>query len=122
MKKKTVTIIGAGLMGPGIATCSTLGGCPTILLDRTSDLAIAGVNKTRENLNQLLENELIDRDQADSAMALLQTQTDLKLAVKDSFLIIEAVSEKLSLKQELFQELDKLTTPDVIITSNTSGL
>jgi 3-hydroxybutyryl-CoA dehydrogenase len=122
MEKKIVTIIGAGLMGPGIAACSTLGGYQTILLDRTSELVLAGFNKTKQNLDQLLENQLIDQNQADSAKALLQTETDLKKAVKDSFLIIEAVSENLSLKQELFQQLDNLTTPDVIITSNTSGL
>lgn len=122
MEKNTVTIIGAGLMGSGIAACSTIGGYPTILMDQTSELAFAGVNRAKQNLTQLLENQMIDQDQAGSAQALLQAETDLKRAVKDSFLIIEAVSENLSLKQELFKRLDHLTPPEVIITSNTSGL
>jgi len=109
-------------MGPGIATCSTLAGHPTLLLDRTLELTTAGVDRTNHNLAQLLENKLIDKDQALSAQALLHTETDLKKAVKDSFLVIEAVSENLSLKQEIFKELDQITSPDVIITSNTSGL
>ena len=109
-------------MGPGIATCSTLGGYPTVLLDKTSELTSAGVERAGRNLTQLFENHLIDQDQAGSAQALLQTETDLKRAVKDSFLVIEAVSENLSLKQEIFQELDQLTPPEVILASNTSGL
>ena len=65
MEKKSVTIIGAGLMGPGIAACSTLGGCPTILTDRTMELALAGVIKARQYLDQLFENQLISQALAD---------------------------------------------------------
>jgi 3-hydroxybutyryl-CoA dehydrogenase len=122
MQKSTVTIIGAGLMGPGIAACSTLSGHPTILVDKTPELALGGVNKTKQNLTQLLDNQLVDQGQVDSAQALLRTKTDLELAVADSFLVIEAVTENLALKQELFASIDRLTHPDVIITSNTSGL
>jgi 3-hydroxybutyryl-CoA dehydrogenase len=122
IKRNIVTIIGAGLMGPGIATCSTLAGYPTILIDKTSELAAAGVVKAGHNLEQLHENQLINQDQVCSAQALLQAKTDLEKAVEDSFLIIEAVSENLALKQELFQTLDRLAPPDVMITSNTSGL
>lgn len=109
-------------MGPGIAACSTLGGHTTILVDKSSELAFGGLDKAKQNLTQLLENQLIKQDQADSAKALLRAETDLKRAVENSFLIIEAISENLSLKQELFESLDQLTPSDVIITSNTSGL
>jgi 3-hydroxybutyryl-CoA dehydrogenase len=122
MDKSTVTIIGAGLMGPGIAACSTLNGHSTILVDKTPELASSGVDKTKKNLAQLLDNQLVDQAQVDSAQALLRTETDLEQAVGDSFLVIEAVTENLALKQELFASLDQLTQPDVIITSNTSGL
>jgi len=122
MEKNTVTIIGAGLMGPGIAACSTLAGHPTILVDKTSELASKGAKKAEQNLTQLLDNQLIDQGQADSALSLLQTETNLELSIADSFIVIEAVSENLTLKQNLFALLDQLTSPDVIITSNTSGL
>src|ERR1035437_8895950 len=98
MKKNTVTIIGAGLMGSGIATCSSLGGYPTIMLDQKPELASAGMNKAKQNIDQLLENQLINQGQAGSAQVLLQAETNLESAVKDSFLIIEAVTENLSLK------------------------
>jgi len=122
MQKNTVTIIGAGLMGPGIAACSTLSGYPTVLVDKTPEVASGGLDKTKKNLVQLLDNQLVDQGQVDSAQALLRTETDLELALTDSFLVIEAVTENLALKQELFASLDQLTDPDIIITSNTSGL
>ena len=121
-RNRNITIIGAGLMGPGIATCSTLAGYQTVLVDKTSELAQAGIDRVKQNLSQLLENQLINQDQADSSLSLVQPETDLKRSVKDSFFIIEAVSENLSLKQDLFKELDSLTDTEVIITSNTSGL
>lgn len=122
MEKKNVAIIGAGLMGPGIAACSTMSGHPTILVDRTLELATTGVEKAKQNLTQLLDNQLIDQEQANAAAALLQAKVDLEEAVADSFMVIEAVSENLTLKQELFETIDRITDPEVIITSNTSGL
>jgi 3-hydroxybutyryl-CoA dehydrogenase len=122
MEKKTVTIIGAGLMGSGIAVCSSLGGYSTILMDQDLKLVSAGVDKAKQNLTQLFENHMIDKEEVDSALGLIHAETDLKRAIKDSFLIIEAVSENLALKQDLFKKLDLLTDPEVIITSNTSGL
>jgi len=122
MPNNTVAIIGAGLMGPGIAACSTLAGHPTLLIDKTLELALAGVAKARENINQLLENELIGQDQACSAQDLLEAEIDFSGPVKNSFLVVEAISENLAVKQELFQVLDNLAPPEVIITSNTSGL
>jgi len=120
--KNTVTIVGAGLMGPGIAACSTLAGHPTVLVDITPELAAAGVAKTRQNIIQLLDNQLVDADQANYAEQLVQPGTDVSQSLADTFLIIEAVTEKISLKQDLFKKLDELAPPDVIITSNTSGL
>lgn len=117
-----VTIIGAGLMGPGIAVCSSLAGHPTLLVDQTAELAASGLERAGHHLEQLCENQLIDRHQANAARALLGAKTELQEAVADSFLIIEAVSENLGLKQELFRSLDRLAPAGALITSNTSGL
>jgi 3-hydroxybutyryl-CoA dehydrogenase len=120
--KNTVTIMGAGLMGPGIAACSALAGHPTVLTDLTTGVALAGVDKARQNIAQLLESQLINREQASLAGQLLSADTDFRRSLENTFLIIEAVTEKLSLKQDLFKMLDALAPPDVMITSNTSGL
>jgi 3-hydroxybutyryl-CoA dehydrogenase len=121
-KKNTVTIVGAGLMGPGIAACSALAGHPTTLVDLTPEMASTGVDKARQNIAQLLANQLAGEDRASQAHHLLRAETDISQSLEKTFLIIEAITEKLSLKQELFKKLDELAPPDVIITSNTSGL
>ena len=121
-QKNTVTIVGAGLMGPGIAACSVLAGHPTVLVARTASKAATGVLRTKQDLAQLVENGLVSGDQAETAAALLTTETDVRCCLADTFLVIEAISENLALKQVLFQQLDELLPPDVMIASNTSGL
>ena len=109
--KNTVTIVGAGLMGPGIAACSALAGHPTVLVDITPELAEAGVAKAKQNINQLLENRLVDADQATQAQQLVRHETDVNQSLEDTFLIIEAVTETLSVKQDVFKKLDELAPP-----------
>jgi len=120
--KNAVAIVGAGLMGPGIAACSALAGHPTTLIDMSPELASAGVARAKQNIAQLLENQLTSQDQAVRAQGLLQADVDVTRSLDQTFLIIEAVSENLQLKQGLFKKLDDLAPPDVIIASNTSGL
>lgn len=120
--KNTVTIVGAGLMGPGIAACSALAGHPTTILHVKFSQALAGVARAKQNIAQLLENRLVDKDQASQAQQLLKAEIDLSQSLENTFLIIEAVTENLPLKQDLFKRLDELAPPDVMITSNTSGL
>ncbi len=120
--KNAIVVIGAGLMGPGIAACSALAGHPTTLIDLSAEIAAAGMDKAKANIAQLLENQLVGPDQARSARELLQIGTEVGQHLADTSLIIEAVTEDLALKQKLFASLDKMAPPDVLITSNTSGL
>ena len=120
--KDKVAIIGAGLMGPGIAARSTLAGHPTVLIDVSLDKAQAGHARGLEAIRQLRDNDLVEPGQARRAETLLAVGEALAPHIADTFLIIEAISENLPLKQQLFQELDALAPPDVIIASNTSGL
>ena len=120
--KDRVIVVGAGLMGPGIAACATLAGHPATLVDISAEIAERGMARAQQNINQLLENGLAQPEQARRARDLLQTGTEVRLHLDDAFLIIEAVTEKLELKQRLFQELDAIAPIDVAIASNTSGL
>jgi len=117
-----VTIIGCGMMGPGIAACAALAGHTTVLQGRTEQRINQGVEAAHKNLAELLKGGLIDPEQADTASGLLRGETNLEAAVNGSFLVIEAISENLADKQALFAKLDRLTAADVILTSNTSGL
>ena len=120
--KNRVIVVGAGLMGPGIAACATLAGHPTTLTDLSAELAAAGVQRANENITQLLENRLTGQAEAARARELLEAGTDPSEQMDDTFLIIEAVTENVALKQKLFQELDAMAPADVLIASNTSGL
>lgn len=120
--KNPVTIIGCGLMGPGIAASAALAGHPTVLQDLTAERSEQGIASAKKNLSALRQGGLINANQVEAAAARLQSQTELEAAVADAFLVIEAINEDLAAKQTLFADLDRLTSPDVILTSNTSGL
>jgi len=120
--KNRVAVIGAGLMGPGIAACAALAGHPTVLLARTAEKAAAGESRARGHIAQLLENQLVTAEQAAATATLLSAGTDLAPHINDIFLVIETINENLALKQALFRDLDALLPPDVILASNTSGL
>jgi len=123
MKKITdVAILGVGMMGPGIAACSALAGHPTTLLGKSADRASRGVEIAEQNIRQLLEHDLVSSDQAERGISLLSGSSDFLGAFRTASLIIEAISEDLSLKQKLFKEIDEAAPPQTIITSNTSGL
>lgn len=120
--EKKVTIIGSGMMGAGIGACSVLSGYETVLYDIDKDKTDTGLVNCKKNIDQLVYGELATRDAATEAKKLLRSKTVLKDALEGSFLVIEAATEDLKLKQAIFRELDELTKPEVILTSNTSGL
>ncbi|MDR2571166.1 MAG: 3-hydroxybutyryl-CoA epimerase [Oscillospiraceae bacterium] len=120
--KDKVVIVGAGMMGSGIAAVSALAGCRTVLVDTSEDITIQGLEKARGCIDELVENGLAEKDEQDSAKARIETAKTLENAVLDASLVIEAVYENLELKQELFAKLDNLLPAEVPILSNTSGL
>jgi len=120
--RDTIAVIGAGLMGPGISACSALAGHKTKLFSRSPEKAAAGLNKARYCIQQLLDNEIVNKSQAQGANDLLESSTDYKRELGDVFWIIEAIAEDMTKKQELFAMIDTIVPPEVIITSNTSGL
>jgi 3-hydroxybutyryl-CoA dehydrogenase len=122
MKRDAIAIIGSGLMGSGIAACSALAGYKTKLLDKSIDIVESGMIKARENIKQLFENNIVGKDQAEKAYELLESGTNIEKEIDNVFWVIEAVTENLSLKQKLFELVDGIMPPEVIITSNTSGL
>jgi 3-hydroxybutyryl-CoA dehydrogenase len=117
-----ISIIGSGMMGAGIGAVSALAGHATVFYDVDHERTRAGIIACKQNIDQLVDGGLIDDDSAGAAKVLLTYRTDLQEAVQGSGTIIEAATENLDLKREIFKRLDELTPPDVIITSNTSGL
>jgi 3-hydroxybutyryl-CoA dehydrogenase len=110
------------MMGPGIAACCALAGHPTILLGKSDERATQGVQAARQNIEQLLQHDLVDSEQAEEGISLVSGSSDLIRSCKSASLIIEAVNEDLALKQSIFKQIDEVAPPGTIITSNTSGL
>lgn len=115
-----VAVIGAGLLGHGIAQEFATSGFDVGLHDLSEEiLAQAKANMAR-NLQTLAEAGLVDGGLAESAPDQVRTSTDLEEVVRDADFVIEAVSEDLPLKQRVFGELDRLCRGHTILASNTS--
>lgn len=122
MKIEKVAVIGTGMMGPGIAAVIALAGLDVTLIGRRPDRVADGVNKAQAVMDQLLASDLTTASAVAHAKLALRGTADLDAAVQNVHLIIEAISENLELKQQLFQCLDRLTPPEVLLATNTSGL
>lgn len=121
-KKDAVVIVGSGLMGSGIAARSALAGNQTILVDKKLDYANSGYEKACECIDELGENGLYTKNRCFNAKQLISVTTSVEEACEQAMAVIEAITEKLELKQDLFETLDSVLPEWVPIMSNTSGL
>lgn len=117
-----IVIIGSGLMGPGIAAVSALAGNKTVLLDRDPEIAREGKKNALLNIQELRKNQLATPEAAAFAEQNIICGSDMQSACRHASLVIEAVTENLPLKQDIFCELDSILPIQVPILSNTSGL
>ena len=108
MERNSVLIVGSGMMGCGIACCSALAGNHTVLYDAAPDALSRAKARTGENLDELVAQGLCTRQQVADALALVETDADLEHASETAKVVIEAVFEKLELKQDIFARLDAL--------------
>ena len=122
MDIKQVAVIGTGMMGPGIAAVVALAGYDVTLIGRQADRTEDGVKKAHALMDQLLKNDLTTANAVARAKRAVSSTIALDSAVQGAHLVIETISENLELKQQMFQRLDRLTPPEVILTTNTSGL
>jgi 3-hydroxybutyryl-CoA dehydrogenase len=117
-----IAVIGTGLMGPGIAAVAALAGHEVALFDADPAAAARGVEAAARNVRQLVDGGIVGDEDGRLGIARIHNEADLDKAVAGAFWVIEAVSEKLPLKQALFAEIERKVGDDVVITSNTSGL
>lgn len=118
---KKVAIIGAGLMGHGIAQAFAQEGFPVKVTD-TSESALAAVkDKIHSNLITFLEGELISDQEIEKILDRICIFTNLDEAVQEADFVTEVIFEDLEAKQNLFKEMEKYCSPDIILASNTSS-
>ena len=119
---QTATVIGTGMMGPGIAVTLALGGLRVTLLSRREDSAQAGLEKSRSQLALLAGHGLADPDRAESARASLGWSCDFEGAIRGGDLVVESAIEEMRFKQDIFARMDAIAGPKTLLASNTSGL
>jgi 3-hydroxybutyryl-CoA dehydrogenase len=122
LEVKTVAVIGAGTMGRGIAYASAVCGYRTVLEDISQAMQEQGVNWIRNALDEGVAREKVDAATRDLALRNLKTANKVQDAIREAELIIEAVSEEMEMKLELFTIFDKFAKPNAIFASNTSSL
>jgi 3-hydroxybutyryl-CoA dehydrogenase len=118
----TIAVIGAGIMGRGIAHAAALGGYRTILEDLVPAALRKAETEIRSNLDKAVGLGKVAAPDADAAFQRLEYAGSVEEAAREADLVIEAVPEELESKIEIFTLLDKICRPATILASNTSSL
>jgi 3-hydroxybutyryl-CoA dehydrogenase len=119
---KTIAVIGAGIMGRGIAHVAALGGYRTVLEDLIPGALRKAEGDIRANLDKAVELKKVSSADADAAFKRLEYAGSVEEAAREADLVIEAVPEEMESKIEIFTLLDKICRPSTILASNTSSL
>ena len=121
MKEITrVSIIGAGLMGHGIAQTCAQANCNVKLYDIKSEILENALKRIRSNLKLLAEERIIKHQDIDKVLSNINIVNKLEECVKETDLVIEAVPEDLKLKRKVFSEVEKYCPEDTILATTTS--
>ncbi len=118
---KKIGVVGAGIMGSGIAQVLTLKGYKVIMTDISEEALDKGSQHLIKNIDRSISKGRLTEEDKEKALALLEKTTDMK-ALREADLVIEAASEKLALKRQLFEQLDEICPSEVILATNTSSL
>ncbi len=119
---RTVAVIGAGIMGRGIAYAAALGGYRTVLEDVLPAALRKAEAEIRSNLDKAAELGKVTAADAEQAISRLKYAGSVEEAAREADLVIEAVPEEMESKIEIFTLLDKICRPTTILASNTSSL
>lgn len=121
-KIKRVCVVGAGLMGHGIAQVFAMKGYEVSLIDISDEILQKALKSIEWSLNKFVEKRRIRKEDAEAALARIKATTSYEEGCKDIDLAVEAVPENIELKKKIFAQIDKLAPPHAIIASNTSTL
>ncbi|MFE9413327.1 3-hydroxyacyl-CoA dehydrogenase family protein [Streptomyces sp. NPDC006704] len=118
---RKLAVIGAGLMGSGIAQVSAQAGWDVVLRDVTDEALTRGTDGIKASYDKFVSKGKLAAEDAEAALARITTTTDLDAAA-DADVVVEAVFEKLEVKHEIFRTLDKIVRPETVLASNTSAI
>ncbi len=118
----TITVLGAGTMGHGIAEVAALAGYTVNLRDIKEGFVQDGYDQIEWSLNKLAEKDRLTEEEAEQALSNVTAYVDLSEAMVDSDVVIEAAPEDFDIKQDVYEELSEVAPDDTIFTSNTSSI
>ena len=123
MNKKIskVGIVGSGTMGSGIAQLVASSGFEVVLVDLTEEFLNKAISRIEKSLSRLVEKEKISKEAQDKTISKINLSTILDY-LSECDLVIEAVSENIEIKKEVFSKLDDVLQSEVVIASNTSTI
>lgn len=116
-----LAVIGAGLMGAGIAQVAAQAGWTVTMRDLDDGAVQRGLASVRGSLQRFAAKGRISDEDVETALSRISTTTDLGAAA-EADIVVEAVFERLDVKHEVFRELDRLCRPDAVLASNTSAI
>jgi len=120
MNIQKVFIVGSGLMGSGIAQVCAQAGIQVFVRDISQDILSRALNNIRWSVSKFIEKGKVV-ESLETIMSRIQISTDF-INASDADLVIEAVFEKLDLKQEILRKLDEICQPETLLASNTSAI
>ena len=118
----TVAVVGAGTMGHGIAQVAAVAGFTVKLTDAYPQALDTARTRIAENLSGAVQRGKLSREDADAAVMRISTSADMRSAVRDASIVVEAVVEDLTRKREVFAAIDAAADADAVLATNTSSL
>ena len=122
MNIQNVTVIGAGTMGNGIVQVFAIHGFKVVMCDVSTVALEKAIKTIQSNLERMVKKEIITEDTVKQALANIVTITELSEAVKNADLIVEAATENVKIKLDIFRQMDELAPADCILSTNTSSI
>jgi len=119
---RKIAVIGAGTMGNGIAHTFAQSGYEVSLIDISADSLQRGMNTIEQNLVRMLKREKISEDDKQNTLDKISTYTSMNDGVAGVDLVVEAATENMDIKLNIFSQLDELCGESVILASNTSSI
>ena len=122
MEVKKICVLGAGLMGSGIAQVFAEAGYDVSMRDIEDRFVQGGLNIIKKNYERAISKGKMKKEQADGFLSKIKGIVEMNSAVRGADVVVEAVIENMDLKRQVYKELEQLCGKETIFASNTSGL
>lgn len=119
---KSISVIGSGTMGNGIAHVFAQHGYQVSLVDIKSEFLEKALATISKNMERQVAKGAVSQEEKDASLARISTSTSLEEGVKNADIVVEAATENMTLKLDIFRQLDQFTPTKAILASNTSSI